>query len=1065
MCLILALAFFYADETPKWDVNKPDLPLHAIEIDTQEGTWLNLDVSPDGKSIVFDLLGDLFLLPIEGGEAKVLTQGLAWDMQPRFSPDGKKIAFTSDRDGGDNIWIMNVDGSEPKAVTAETFRLLNNAVFSPDGSMIAARKHFTAARSLGAGEIWFYHLDGGDGVQIVKKPNDQKDLGEPAFSPDGRYLYYSQDTTPGGTFEYNKDPSPGIYTIFRRDLIKGETEAFLSGPGGAIRPTPSPDGSKLAYVRRAHYKTALFVYDIKSGENRMLTDSLDRDLQETWAIHGVYANFAWHPNGQSIFYWAGGHIQRIGLADTKIETVPFHVKTTHEIADAVRFPVEVAPQQFKVKAMPWLVHSPQNDQVAFVALGQLWIQNGNQKPQAVTQLKQGFAAYPSYARDGKSLVFVLWQDSVGGSLWTMDTKTFKTTQRNRQAGVFLEPVLSPDNRYLVYRVSQLGGLFPAVGVQKDGIYVLDLNQNSTRLVLEDGIAPQFGAESDRFFFTTFGEKMSQKLESIHVAGRDRQTHATGEMVMEVSVSPQNRWLAFVENFQTYCVPFVKGTELTLSSKEKDLPVRHLSKESGMGLHWSNNGDFLYWSLASQLARIATDPSQKDAEPTVQNFRFDAEMDAPKSSLLLQGARIITMVADEVMESGDIWVQNNRIQAIGPSGSLDVPKETVVVDVKGKTIIPGLIDVHAHGPYGSSGLIPQQNWHALATLAFGVTTVHDPSNDTATVFAASELAKAGRIQSSRIFSTGTILYGATMPGYTAMINSEEDAEKHLARQKAWGAFSVKSYNQPRRNQRQQVLAAARKLEMMVVPEGGSLFMHNMSMVADGHTGIEHAIPLANLYGDVAQFWGQSHTQYTPTLVVAYGGIWGENYWYAQDPVYADPLLTQFVPSYVLDASARRPFKAPLEEYNHIAVARSAKKMLDAGVKVQLGAHGQREGLAAHWEMWMMHQGGMTPLESLRCGTLNGALYLGLDKDLGSLENGKLADLVVLNSNPLDDLKNSRDIAFVMLNGRLLDGGLNPIQPQGSKRSPLFFQQPQNAWPAHVGETHLEGGCHGACQHGQ
>jgi Tol biopolymer transport system component len=207
---------------------------------------MNLDVSPDGNEIVFELLGDIYSMPIAGGEAKALTSGIAWDMQPRYSPDGKHIAFTSDRAGGDNIWIMNRDGSNASQVSKEGFRLLNSPAWSPDGQFIAAHKHFSSTRSLGSGEVWLYHITGGSGVQMTRKPNDQKDVGEPAFSPDRRYIYFSQDTTPGPVFQYNKDPYAGIYTIRRLDRTTGDVEDIIRGPGGAVRPTPAHDGKRLA---------------------------------------------------------------------------------------------------------------------------------------------------------------------------------------------------------------------------------------------------------------------------------------------------------------------------------------------------------------------------------------------------------------------------------------------------------------------------------------------------------------------------------------------------------------------------------------------------------------------------------------------------------------------------------------------------------------------------------------------------------------------------------------------------------------------------------------------------
>ncbi len=267
-----------------WNIESPPGESFQRKIEVDEGTWLSLDVSPDGQEIVFDLLGDIYSMPISGADGsdghspKKLTSGIAWDMQPRFSPDGQWIAFTSDRSGksqraGDNIWIMKRDGSGAKQVTNETFTLLNGPAWSPDSNYIVARKHFTSRRSLGAGEMWMYHREALEanstsGVQLTKRPNDQKDVNEPIFSRDGRYLYYSQDATPGDAFEYDKDSNKQIYVVKRLDLLKGTTENTITGAGGACRPVPSPDNKTIAFVRRVGAKTGLHLLDVQSGAIR-----------------------------------------------------------------------------------------------------------------------------------------------------------------------------------------------------------------------------------------------------------------------------------------------------------------------------------------------------------------------------------------------------------------------------------------------------------------------------------------------------------------------------------------------------------------------------------------------------------------------------------------------------------------------------------------------------------------------------------------------------------------------------------------------------------------------------
>ncbi|WP_397573137.1 TolB family protein, partial [Silanimonas sp.] len=260
--LALAASAPFAADAPAWDVNAEHGPTKTVRFTTDEGTWLDLDVAPDGRTMVFSMLGDLYRLPIAGGRATRLTSGPAWDVQPRFSPDGREIAYTSDRDGGNNLWRMQADGSRPVQVTKERFRLLNNPAWTPDGQYLIGRKHFTGQRSLGAGELWLYHRDGGDGLQLTTQKNDQQDLGEPAVSPDGRYVYFSEDVSEGPFFQYNKDPHGLVYAIKRLDRETGEIETLVSSPGGAVRPQPSPDGKTLAFVKRVREKGS---FEIRVG--------------------------------------------------------------------------------------------------------------------------------------------------------------------------------------------------------------------------------------------------------------------------------------------------------------------------------------------------------------------------------------------------------------------------------------------------------------------------------------------------------------------------------------------------------------------------------------------------------------------------------------------------------------------------------------------------------------------------------------------------------------------------------------------------------------------------------
>lgn len=1036
-----------AAAAPKWDVQNPPGPSRDIPIDVTRGTWMSLDVSPDGRTVVFDLLGDIYVMPISGGEARAIAAGVAWDMQPKWSPDGRHIAFTSDRGGGDNIWMMEADGSNPTQVSRETFRLLNQPEWSPDGQFIVARKHFTSSRSLGAGELWMYHRSGGGGVQMTERRTQQKDTGEPAFSPDGRYLYFSDDATPGATFEYSKDVNTQIYIIRRLDRETGEIRPYVTGPGGSIRPTPSPDGRSLAFIRRVRYQSVLYVLDIESGRETPVFSGLDRDLQETWAVHGVYPAISWTPDNRSIVFWADGRIQRVDVATQAVADIPFRVTDTRRVQDAVRFPVEVAPDTFDVKMIRWARPSPDGTKVVFEAIGNLWIRDlPTGSARRLTRQNDHFELYPNWSRDGRSIVYTTWDDQELGSVRVVSASGGVGRVVTSRPGHYVEPVFSPDGRTVVYRAAGAGSLMPALWSRDPGVYRIPTAGGNPVLVTSEGSGPQFGAGGDRLFLSgRDGDKRT--LISVNLDGGDQRTHLTSEWASEFAVSPDGNWIGWTERFNAYVAPFVAaGRPITISAEGKSLPQARVTRDAGEWLSWSGDSRRLRWSLGPELFTRdlnqaftfvdgAPDELPKPAETGI-NLGFTAQADRPVGRMVLTGARLITMNGAEVIENGVVILDGNRIEAIGSAASTPVPSGVPVMDMTGKTIMPGLIDAHWHGSMGSNEIIPEQSWVNYASLAFGVTTIHNPSADTSEIFAHSELGRVGRVVAPRIFSTGTILYGAST-AFTAQVDDLDDALSTLRRMQAAGAWSVKSYNQPRRDQRQQIIEAARQLNVMVVPEGGSLFQHNMSMIVDGHTTIEHSIPLANLYDDVHQLWRQTGVAYNPTLVVAYGGSYGENYWYQESPVWDHPILTQYVPRRLLDARARRPTTLPDNEWNHISVAREATRLSEQGVAVVIGAHGQREGLAAHWELWSLAQGGMTPLDVIRAGTLNGARALGLDRDLGSLEVGKLADMVVLDQNPLENIRNTTAIAYTIANGRIYDSGMNEVAPRQRSRVPFWF----------------------------
>ena len=1055
MALLLANPLFaQQNDKDEWDVTEHQADYTEVSFQTTEGTWMNLDVSPDGRKIVFDLLGNIYIMPVDGGEATPLRESLAYEVQPRFSPDGSKISFTSDAGGGDNIWVMNRNGSDARQITGEDFRLLNNAVWAPEGDYLIARKHFTSTRSLGAGELWMYHITGGSGIQLVERMNDQQDLGQPFMTPDGEYVYYSQDVYPGGMFQYNKDPNSQIYAINRYNRETGETERVTGGPGGAISPTISPDGSNMAFIKRVREKSVLYLRDLETGREWPVFDNLSRDQQEAWAIFGPYTNFNWTPDGQHLIFWVQGKINKLDVSSLDVEEIPFSVTANHTIADAVQFEFDPSPDTFNAKAIRHAVTSPDGNTLVFNAAGYLWkkeLPDGT--PGRLTGSDE-LEFEPVFSPDGRTLAYITWNDEDLGAIKTlnMDRRNPSPQKITEQKGIFRQPSFSPDGETIVFRRESGNNHQGHVYTLNPGIYTMPAEGGEKKLISDSGSDPSFNAKGDRIFFLG-GSYLDRAYKSVDLNGHDERTHFNSTYANNFVPSPDNQWVAFNELFKVYIAPMPRtGTDINLHANTTAIPVTHVARDAGISLHWSDDGNRLHWTLGEEYFSVGLEDAfeflngETGGEVPLGNSEgidigLELQTDIPGGTVAFTNAHIITMNGDEVIDNGTIVVTENRIAEIGPAGEVEVPRDAYVMDAGGKTIMPGFVDVHAHIGNFRYGLSPNQQWEYFANLAYGVTTAHDPSSNTGMIFSQAEMVRAGNMIGPRIFSTGRILYGAE-GDFKAEIDNLEDARSHIRRTKAFGAISVKSYNQPRRDQRQQVLKAARELGVKVFPEGGSTFTHNMSMILDGHTGIEHNVPIYPLYNDVLTLWGESNTGYTPTLVVNYGSISGEYYWYQNTNVWEKERLLTFTPRGIVDSRSRHRTMVPQEEYEagFMQSAAAAKALLDHGVTVNIGAHGQLQGLAAHWETWMFHLGGMSNHEALKVATINGANYIGMGDHIGSLEPGKLADLIVIDGNPLDDLYDSENVVYTMVNGRLFDSAtMNETGNHPRERLPFWWEQ--------------------------
>lgn len=1035
---------------------------HQVVVDTREGTWLNLDVSPDGRALLFDLLGDIFVLPIEGGEARAIFSGGAWDALPRFSPDGRQIAFISDRSGADNVWIADASGANPRQISDEQLRSPASPVWSPDGRYLAVRKHYTAREPVGAGEIWMYPTAGGDAQRLVESPTTNTDLNEPFFSPDGRFVYYSEDVWPGGATY--KNPHATIYAIKRFELQSRQSTLVVAGSGGAVRPTPSPDGKLLAYVRRQGGNSALVLRQIDSGAERVLFDGLDRDLQEIWALHGLYPAFAWLPGSRELVIWSNGGLLRIEVDSGKTAGIPFHVRQSFPTFAPSRPAVEVAPAKFPVKLLSWASVSPNGRRLVFQALGHIYIRDlPHGRARRLTADDDRFEFHPVLSPDGEWIVYTTWSDTQLGSVRRTRIGDGKTIELTRRPGHYFEPAVSPDGRHVVFRRGAGGGAMPHMNTlvtsdwgSEPGLYSIAWEGGGQTLIAADGARPQFCAADPDHVFVMRHKPRTDKppaawwnsdriLTAIDMRSGAAEDRATAAFATEFRLSPDCRWLARVERSEIRVTAFAGGSSLRESGMRTDgaedwqapgLGGAFLSWSQDGRLHWLLGAQLVSWRVSNHGRLIGTNPEETTQ---VREVGFEMPHDRPSGKVALINARIISFDAAGIVEHGSLIVEGNRILAVGSATEIAVPADARVVDLAGGTVIPGLFDLHWHGAYASeltSGMTPQQNWRHFNALAFGVTTIFDPYGADYSVFAAAELGKAGLATAPRIFSTGAGLDGADKDE-SVRIDTYDDALRVVRRKKALGAIGVKSYLLPRREQQRYVIEAARAEKMLVPAEAAMAQPKIMAQVMDGHTSIEHNLSFAKIYDDVIQLWSQTDVGSTPTLVAAMGGLAGDQYWYQHTDVWRQPLLQKYVPPTILRSRAIRATMADDADQNLLLAARAQRKLHDAGVRTFLGAHGMREGLAAHWEMWSLALGGMRAEDVLRAATLDSARQLGMSADLGTLAPGKLADLVVLDADPLIDIRNTQRIRYVMANGRLYDSStMNEVG--GKVRKPFFWE---------------------------
>ena len=1079
--LVLAAAYFTAalgwaadasDSTDPADsadtaTKEPKLSLQpdrTLSLSLQEGTWISLDVAADDGSIIFELLGDLYRLPMTGGKATAITSGMAFDSQPSVSPDGETLAFISDRSGNDDVWLLDLtdESAEPKKLTKlSNTSDLASPTWTPDGSQIVVSKSTWTQRTF---ELWSYAVEGGSGVQLTKAmatkdtPSAQRHnaLGA-AFSPDGRYLYYARKN---GGFGYNvRFP---LWQIARKDLQTGAEDIITQAAGSAIRPVVSPDGQWLVYGTRHKQKTGLRLRNLQSGDDQWLAYPISRDEQESRFTRDLLPGYAFTSDSRSVIATRRGGIVRIDVASRNVEEIPFDAQAEIEVADRLDFKYRTGLQPVKARVLAEPRLSPDGNRVAFATLTRIYVHDYESGETEVISPASISAGMPSWSPDGRHLVYAGWNDGQGAVFKQRARPGARVRKLTEDNGYYSYPTYTPDGeRIVVLRGSahdarqRAGGWGQTPGAD---VVWLAADGGPLNLILPSrGFSrPHFGPEADRVYLyistTPLPSRGKTGLISVRYDGSDRRDHLTvqGRGIYfaqdhgnptAMYIAPNGKHVLFQHANQLYVtapVPFLPKQSLKIDSP--NIPLKKLTDVGADFISWSADGSEIIWAAGNIIYRRPmssvkfTDDKKEEAqgeteeaaaeedksvlledadEVTATEIAIYLPRDKPTGVVALTGAKIITMGPKGTIEDGTVVVEDDRISAVGTRDEVSIPEGAEVIDVAGQYITPGFVDTHAHFRI-SKQLFNLSEFSMLANLAYGVTTGIDVQPTTVDILDVQDRIDAGQMLGPRAFSTGPGVFSDND------FSSYEHALAIMRRYKErYKVNNIKAYISGSRQQRHWLVRAAKELKIMPTTEGALDMKMNVTHAIDGFSGLEHAYPVPVLREDIIQLTAQTRMAYTPTLLVLYGGPWAEEWFFTQENPYQDEKLRRFMPYRQLAGrTLRRQWFHP-SEYMTDVTASSARKVVEAGGQVGVGAHGQLQGLGYHWELWSLASGDFSNHEALRAATLMGAEMIGLSDDLGSIEVGKLADMVILRRDPLEDIRNTNTLSHVMLNGRIYD----------------------------------------------
>lgn len=1035
---------------------------------------MSLDVSPDSRHIVFDLAGDLFEIPITGGVATRLTAGAAFDAQPRYAPDGRSIAFISDRSGADDVWLMRRDTGELRALTRENGSFFVSPEWTPGGQSIVVSRTTREEGHAREYQLFVYPLAGGTARQLTGTAEVRHPmiLGA-AFAGDPLKMFAAVKVGP-------KWPSVGQWQIGVVDGMTGSVDQLTDELNGALRPTASPDGRYLVYGTRWAKSFRLRLLDLHSRETRWLLNDMDRDGQgETAPRRDLMPGAAFTPDGRALILSHHGKLWSVSVPDGTARAIPFSAEVDAQLAPIAQFDHSLDARRVTARRIEQPQLSPDGRWLAFSALDRIWIQpianrRGGATGASPRKIDTGAdsAFFPVWSPDGRYLAYVSWHDLNGGAIWRVRMPAGSAPQRLTSGRDFYEKLAySPDGRRLLAArapFARRSGFFnetrgigrvdsrewvtiPAGGGEARAVTTIH-PVTAWGVDSHYGRAHFVGGDANRIYFTdpveglvSVGWDGSQRRTLLRVQGP---AFKKQQMASEILLSPDGRRALALLNGHLWQIELPPGREdlptVVLPSPTPALPARRLSRDGADFPQWIDGGDRVVWTLGSTVFQHGVQPIDaqvsaaqvEEEEPQRWDIDVSVATNTPRGSLLLRGARAITMRGDEVVEDADILIVDGRIRAVSRRAPKPLPPNTRILDVSGKTVLPGYVDVHWHGDPPWS-VHRSHVWEFLTSLAYGVTTVRDPQPSTMDALTYADRIAAGEVLGPRFFTTGRGIF------ISDGIGSAEDA-RAIARRHAlyYRTETLKDYMVNGDRLAHQWLAdAAREYRLALTAEANSDFKSSLTRLLDGYGGQEHMATMVKLYGDVVRLMAGSGTTYTPTLLQGQsGGMERLRQYVRAHDLRADAKVRRFFPEEEIEYLSVDADRAPVAfTYSTSELVGQSVELLAAGGRVALGVHGAIHGLGAHWVLWTLVEGGMRPMDALRVGTVLGAQAIGHGGDLGTIEPGKLADLQVLDGNPLEQIRDTLTLRYVLIDGRLYDASsLDQLWPVRAGLGPQWWQ---------------------------